>query len=153
MSTLFIFGKVWQRNVWQWNNFKESFSMQITHMLPTLFLLRIPLPDIPLPSPACAMLRPAASLWLRLAALQCYTDEFRFFNKTFATKERKEHIGRSLYRLFFCDLCVPLRPFHLWLQSAALRPGVLATLRYLWDTTSGQTNSLPALQNPLNLSL
>jgi hypothetical protein len=57
--------------------------------------------------------------------LQRHADEFRLFNKTFATKERKEHIDRSLYRLFLCDLCVPLRPFRLWLRSVALWPPLL----------------------------
>jgi hypothetical protein len=37
-----------------------------------------------------------------------------------ATKERKEHMDKSL-QFIFCDLCDPLRPIRLWLRIAVLR--------------------------------
>jgi hypothetical protein len=45
-------GKHRQRNVGQGNHSKETAFILLTHVLSTVFLFRIPLPNIPLPIPA-----------------------------------------------------------------------------------------------------
>ena len=88
----------------------------------------------------------------------CYPEKFCILNNIFATKERKEHIDRSLYYLYFCVLpvrrrpgeggCVLLRPIRLLVAASAALRALAGNILPINALATPRPLPLPSLRPP-----